>query len=213
MEEFSQEFIDTLKDILIEGLNKGATALSQMLEKPISIIDPEVKLISPLDLPSILKMNDTATCVFLKFQEGFKVETLDAAEQGISGNILIVFSMDQAFSVASLLYSGIDVSGMNPQEIFESALGEIGNVTGSAVLNTIADKLETMLNPSPPAVITDMLEALLGSMAASLSVENNQIVIIDTRLSNDEKEVKAHFLILPDNMNSIKRIIDGKING
>lgn len=213
MEAFSKDFIETLKKILLEGLDKGAKALSEMIEKTITIKDPKINVISPLELPNLLEMKDTVTSVYLKFQEGFKVESLDASSQGISGNILIIFSMDQAFNVASLLYSGIDVSGRNPNEIFESALGEIGNVTGSAVLNTIADKLKIKLNPSPPAVITDMLEALLNSMAASLSLENNQIFIIDTTLSSDEKEIKAHFLILPDNISSIERIINGNNNG
>lgn len=198
-----------LSKIIAHGLNNGAIALSEMIGKEISIKEPVIEIISPESLPSVIgSEEETVTGIYLRFQEGHTVEDLTEVH-GISGNILLIFSLDKAFEIASLLLGGLDYSTQDPKMIFNSALGEVGNVTGSAVLNTISDTIHKSLNPSPPFVITDMMGSILSSLAVNLSIENKQIVFIDTCFISENREIKAHLLILPDNKESIIGIANG----
>ena len=197
-----------LNSVLTEGLNNGAQALSEMLNKNIQIKAPDIKIVQLGDLPNLLGGAEvTVTGIFLRFQEGTVVNSLDTTT-GISGSILILFSVDKAFEITSILLSSIDYgSSLDPKMIFESALGEVGNITGSAVLNTLSDRLKMPINPSPPAVVTDMAGSMLESVVAAISAEENQLVLIDTCFINESREIKGHFLLLPDSKESILQII------
>jgi len=198
-----------LNAILAEGLNNGALALSEMLNKNIQIKTPDTKVIKLRDLPNLLGGAEIiVTGIFLRFQEGLNLNAFDIST-GISGSILILFSVDKAFEITSILLSSVDYTpAIDPKMIFESALGEVGNITGSAVLNTISDKLKIPINPSPPAVVTDMAGSLLESVAATSLIEDNEIILIDTCFINESREIKGHFILLPDSKESILEILN-----
>lgn len=203
----SKEENEALTHALSEGLNNGAAALSEMLNKDIQIKSPDTKIISLGDLPNLLGGAEiTVTGIFLRFQEGMNLNDFNISS-GISGSILILFSVDKAFEITSILLGSIDYApSVDPKMIFESALGEVGNVTGSAVLNTLADKLKIAINPSPPAVVTDMAGSLLQAIAANADTEDNEILLIDTCFINENREIKGHFILLPDTKEMIVKI-------
>lgn len=198
----------TLNHVLSEGLNNGANALSEMLNKSIQIKTPDTKVVNLSELPNLLGGAEvTVTGIFLRFQEGMNLNNFDVSA-GISGSILILFAVDKAFEITSILLGSVDFSSsVDPKMIYESALGEVGNVTGSAVLNTLADKLKIAINPSPPAVVTDMAGSLLQSIAATADTEDNEILLIDTCFINESREIKGHFILLPDSKEMIINII------
>lgn len=200
--------MQNLLGLLKQGLDNGAFVLSEMLDKPIEIKTPNIQIIKTTELPNMIGIKeDTVTAVYLRFQKGHTVESLIDAE-GISGSILIIFAMDKAFEIASLLVGGIDGATLDPKDMFESALGEVGNITGSAVLNTISDRLKVPINPSPPAVVTDMIASLLSSLAAQVSAEQIHVVLVDTCFVNESREIKGHMIVLPDNILNIVKMID-----
>jgi len=86
--------------------------------------------------------------------------------------------------------------GQTP-ELRESALSELCNVAGSAVLNSVADSGDIQLVPSPPLVVEDMGGAVLQSVAALLATQP-QLTVWQAVVTIGGESGPAHLLILPE---------------
>jgi chemotaxis protein CheC len=193
-----------IQEIITQGFQNAAHAFSELLHKSIEIKAPRISLIRYQDLPNLLGGPEVSvTGVYLRFEE--KAEN---QENIFTGNLLILFTLDKAFEITGIMLSGLDYSSLDPKTVFESALCELGNITGSAVLNTFSDKFKIPILPSPPVVVTDMAGSILSSIAAVLSGKDDQIVLIETSFINELREIKGHFLILPDNRDGIFQFIN-----
>ena len=68
-----------------------------------------------------------------------------------------------------------------PDELAASAIGELGNIVGSAFVNALADRARTLiLHPSPPTILNDMAVALVESVYAEILSQGGEVVMIDT---------------------------------
>jgi chemotaxis protein CheC len=80
----------------------------------------------------------------------------------------------------------------------QSALGEVANITGSFFLSALSDATSLFMQPSPPALIMDMIGAALDVPLAELALSAHDALIIDTLFISDESRIKGIFLVLPD---------------
>lgn len=85
----------------------------------------------------------------------------------------------------------------------ESALCELCNVAGSAVLNMVADAGEIELVPSPPLVVSDMTGAVLQSVAAVLATLS-QVHVIDAIISIGGEGFSARLLMVPEDRFTVR---------
>lgn len=84
-------------------------------------------------------------------------------------------------------------------DMADSAFGEIGNIVGSAFLNSIADHYRISAAPTPPQVIRDMIGALMGSLAAVLvSGGKLEVPVVRTLFTQNEGVVSTFLLWLPE---------------
>src|SRR5690606_31441759 len=86
------------------------------------------------------------------------------------------------------------------EELADSALGELGNVVGSAFLNDLADRFSLRIKPSPPAVGRDMIGALLATLAAALAADERQeLPAVRAQLpgNGNGEECNAYLLWIP----------------
>jgi chemotaxis protein CheC len=86
-----------------------------------------------------------------------------------------------------------------------SALAEVGNLMVSYFLNKVAAALgrPRLLYPSPPALMTDMLGAMLDVIATPVAATSDDLLVIACGLATggEEKEarlIQVHFWILPE---------------
>jgi chemotaxis protein CheC len=91
--------------------------------------------------------------------------------------------------------------------IERSALGEVGNLTGSFFLNALAERTQLASQPSPPAVILDMGGAVLDLPLALLAQSSEEALIIDTTFVDDTRSISALFLVMPD-LASLQAILE-----
>ena len=77
--------------------------------------------------------------------------------------MLLLISLDGAETLCRLL--GVEAQS----EIGESALREIGNILGTSCLNALASMTGLNLEPRPPHLTTDMLGAIVSSLALAQS--------------------------------------------
>lgn len=108
------------------------------------------------------------------------------------GHAVFLFTPAAARSLADLM-----VGAGQPTTLRESALSELCNVAGSAVLNVLADAGGMELVPSPPLVIEDMTGAVLQSVAAGLATLS-QVLVIEGVISIGGESCSARLLMVPD---------------
>jgi chemotaxis protein CheC len=82
-------------------------------------------------------------------------------------------------------------------EIGESALREIGNILGTSCLNALASMTGLHLEPRPPHLTTDMLGAIVSSLALSQTASTELVLVLDSELAVADEPCAISFVLLP----------------
>ncbi len=120
---------------------------------------------------------------------------------GLHGQALLILSKTSALGLADLLMGDPPGTTTELGVMERSALAEVGNLAVSAFLNTMAvhnPQASMLLRPSPPAVVVDMLGAILNVIVTPVAAVRDDLLIIDTDFGNSEKTVHGRFWIIPD---------------
>ncbi len=177
-----------LWDVLIrKGISNAITGLSQMVQKNIEVNSVNIKKIQAKEIPGILGGPETRIIgIYLTFSG-------DA-----HGHIMMTQDPEVAYALLGMLLGDSPVKKDTFSDMEESALGEIGNITGTFFLNAIANALSVTLYPSPPAVLVDMPGAILDIALAEILQESDDVLIVDTIFTTDDGITKGRFLIMPN---------------
>jgi chemotaxis protein CheC len=79
-----------------------------------------------------------------------------------------------------------------------SALGEVGNLTGSFFLNSVAKLTGASVRPTPPAVLVDMVGAILDIIIATTGGVSEHVLLLRADLTDGDRRVDADFWVIPD---------------
>ncbi|MEX0801374.1 MAG: hypothetical protein WD379_09170 [Dehalococcoidia bacterium] len=88
-------------------------------------------------------------------------------------------------------------NGSGSGELQRSALEEMGNITGSLLLNGLAEVSDMSLLPSPPRVIVDMLGAIMDLVAADFSLSHEDVLVADASFRTSTGEAAGRLLFVP----------------
>ncbi|MBM3133396.1 MAG: hypothetical protein FJZ95_10265 [Chloroflexi bacterium] len=116
-----------------------------------------------------------------------------------SGHIMLAYPLHVAFGLVDMLLSQPPGTTKELGELEASALGEMGNVTGSFFLNSMSDNTGMRLMPSPPAVIVDMAGAVLDMALADIMEDRDELFAMETVFSSDDRDITGTLLVLPTN--------------
>ncbi len=122
----------------------------------------------------------------------------------LEGQALMMLSLTDAFHLVDLLLEEPAGTTTELGDMERSALAEVGNVGVSSFLNALATLTRTPLRPSTPAVMVDMLGAILDVIAAPVAMARDDVIIIRTEFVDAETAITARFWVLPDD-NKAKR--------
>ncbi|HDQ72104.1 MAG TPA: hypothetical protein ENN19_08410 [Chloroflexi bacterium] len=119
---------------------------------------------------------------------------------GLRGQALFILSMNGALNLADLMLGNQPGVSTQLGVIERSALSELGNMALSYFLNGVAslDNMPDLLRPSPPAVMVDMLGAILNVVLTPVAAVRDDLLIIETAFSDSAKLVDGRFWVLPD---------------
>lgn len=174
---------EELVRIIEKALENAATVFSQIVETACRPTGSAVLMRTVRDLPGMIgKLDDPVVAVLL------------TVNRDLSGFLIII--VPERF-VEPLTRSLLG-DACADEELVESALAEVGNVVGSAFLNTLADSLDLTVTPTPPQVIHDMAAALLGTLAAYRAMEGHEeFPVIQTQFAREGQPFAAYLLWLP----------------
>jgi len=183
----SEVHVDALKEIVNIGMGHAATALNQMIGKPISLTIPEVNLCPLAEAREMIGGDEElVVCVFIRIWGD------------VQGAILIIFPRESASSLCRMLTGEGPGEDFSLSELQVSALREIGNILCSSYLAAIERLLGISLLPSVPSVAFDLADAIVESVLSQLGQKAELTLTIKAAFTGADRSVHGHFFLLPD---------------
>ncbi|OWR27866.1 CheY-P-specific phosphatase CheC [Saccharibacillus sp. O23] len=179
--------LDVLKEVGNIGAGHAATALSQLLNKPIDMAVPKVQILPFEDIAE--KVGGAEKIVLTVF---FRVEG-DAP-----GNLFYIMGPEAGKSLLNRLGVFEPTEGLDLTEMEQSALGEIGNILAGSYLSSLADFTNLSMSPTVPALALDMAGAILSYGMIQFGEMGDAALLIDTTFVQGNDEVEGQFFLIPD---------------
>lgn len=186
---FAEVHFDALKEVGNIGAGHAATALSELLKRPVDMKVPSVRLI-PFD-----EVTD-----FIGGPEQLVLAVFLRIEGDIPGNMFFLFKLDSAKKMISAWFPAIvssdDTADFSDME--RSALNEIGNILAGSYLSSLSDLTKLSLSPSVPSLTIDMAGAIISYGLLQMGEIGDLALVIDTHFFEGNQEIEGHFFLIPD---------------
>lgn len=184
-----------LERALKSGLKRAGKGLSQMVNRSVEIATPQVDLVPVSQVCYESKIGpEVALAVYLSIAGD------------IGGHIILLFDLESARRMVDLLMDYPSGTTMELNDMERSALGETGNLTGSMVLNSLADASGLQIIPSAPTLVVDMADAILNSVLAAISLSDDLALVVKTSFTGPSHEAEVKFYLLPE-ISSLEKLI------
>ncbi|MBD7916341.1 chemotaxis protein CheC [Clostridium sp. Sa3CUN1] len=182
--------LDALREVSNIGAGNSATSLSMLLGTKIDMSVPNMNLIAFDELFNSYKENEVVAVL---------VKVLD----DIEGSILYVLDSSVALNMISKMTL---TEEKVLTEMGISVLGEIGNIIASSFMNAIADFTGLRATASVPAVVNDMISAILVSTFMETGQYQDYVLDIETlfmRAGENNTEGHLYFVPAPGSLEKI----------
>jgi chemotaxis protein CheC len=178
-----------LKVIAREGIRHAAEGFSGMVGEVIATTEPEARLIPISEITALLGGPE---------QEAVGIYLQTRGE--LAGQIMLVISYDTALELADLLLGNPAGTTTSLGSMERSALQEVGSLTGSYFLNAISRRTGATTLPTPPAVMVDMLGAIIDILAAVCGGVSDYLLLVKGAFQRGERQLAVNFWMIPDPM-------------
>ncbi len=200
MEQLTNQYFDVLKELGNIGAGNATTALAQMIGCKVDMSVPQVRLLEFKDLGEIVGGEDIVMASIYLQVEG-----------DVEGSIMFMLDKVAAAHLVNKLMSGM--LGLEDKNLAEyefgeiecSAIKEVGNIITGAYLNALSSLTNLKIYPSVPQLGIDMAGALLSVPATEFGILGDNILLIQTKFS-DDIELDGFFILIPD-MESYEKIL------
>ncbi|HEY9077754.1 MAG TPA: hypothetical protein VIO61_14565 [Anaerolineaceae bacterium] len=170
-----------------QGVQHIVEGLSGMIGEPLIATPPEIRFLPVLQIPNQFGGPEVeAVGIYLH------------AEGQMAGQFMLILPLDKALELVDLLMMEPPGTTTSLEGIGKSALAEVGNLAGSYFLNAIADITHQITVVTPPAVMSDMVGAILNVIVAESASQVEEVVTIITSLIHGGRDVQATFWYVPD---------------
>lgn len=183
----TQVNLSGLRKVVSVGFKNAAEALTIMVDRHIEVGSPGLSLTPIEKVPGLVGQGDEIV-----------VSVYLGVTGAVTGHMLLIFSPEAAGDMAAMLLGTADEGPASLDDMGRSALGELGNITGSCLLCALSDATSLDIRPSPPYLVVDMAGAAMDGALASLAMTMNEVLTIDTRFIDDERQIGCLFIMLPE---------------
>ncbi len=179
--------MDVLKEVGNIGAGNAATALSQLLDKPIDMAVPKVQ---------VLPFEQIAEKV--GGQEQIVLAVFFRVEGDAPGNLFFILTPEAGKGLLHRLAGLVVVDEEQFSEMEQSALSEIGNILAGSYLSSLADFTGLSMTPTVPGLAYDMAGAILNYGLIQFGEMGDDALLIDTTFLEGKNEVEGQFFLIPD---------------
>ena len=170
-----------------KGIASAMSGLSQMTGQEIDVSSLTVRQCPVKNVPDLFGG-----------PESYVVGIYLTVSGDATGHIVMVYQPEIAFVLIDLLMGNAQGSTQKIEEIEQSALGEIGNITGSFFLNSLSDNVGPSFRPSPPGVIVDMIGAILDIPLTSIMQKYDYVSIVEAVYGTNDRQINGKFMVMPN---------------
>lgn len=185
-DDLSPVAIDCLKEIGNIGSSSAATSLSQMLNKPIDMHVPDVRV---LDYQTVIDEMGGPEKVIT----GILV-TLSVDIEG-----MIMFLLEDTFAkvVLSTFLGKEDVNVTQLDDTDMSAIKEMGNIMAGSYLGAIGTLTGMTIDMSTPSMTVDMMGAIMNAPMIEFSEVGDKVLFINDGFVIDKVDIKSNIILIP----------------
>ncbi|MEQ8995163.1 MAG: chemotaxis protein CheC [Coleofasciculus sp. B1-GNL1-01] len=175
--------IDAIQEIVNIGVGRAASVLNEMLEAPIRLQVPYIKIGSPLDFQS-------------EMETRLGGEQVAAVRQDFSGSFSglaeLVFPTDSASILAAVL-TGEELGTPDLDAVRIGTLSEIGNILINSVIGSISNVLNQRLDYAIPSYIEDTVENLIN---VGDNQQDNTILLAQTQFFIEQLQIRGDIILV-----------------
>jgi chemotaxis protein CheC len=177
---YSDLELSAIQEIANIGTGNAATALSQLVARPVDIGVPQAELVG---------LADAAERIGPPEQEVMAV--LTPVHGDLDANMLLAFGPASAEALGGLF--GIEMA----TEMGVSMMQEVGNILTGSYTTAISAMTGMSLEPAPPLVAHDMLGAVVDAILAMSVLESDTVLFLQTAIQIEGTAVEFAFLLVP----------------
>jgi chemotaxis protein CheC len=186
-EELNDVHIDLLKELGNIGAGNAATSLSLLLNEGVKLWLPTVEI------------TDFDTAVnSLGGAEKMTVGVLLNYSGEANGMIMFLLTMEDAVDITKIMVCEDDNSGEQLSELKLSAIKEIGNILGSAYVNSMAQLTGLRIDISIPYIAIDMAGAILSVPVIQFGAVGDKVLFIKERFSTNQKDIDSDIIMFAE---------------
>ncbi len=189
--EATSQFSELQRSALLEISNIGsghaATALSELLGKPVEIAYAEAVLTTVAAAADRIGASVSPSAL------------VDTPLAGGGGKVLLIFPDGAGAQLCELL--GTDLN----EEMGRSTLCEVGNILAASYLNAIVDMTGMELAPDPPSIDIDLLGSLVSRSLAGAD-PNDPTVLMRSVMTIESSDARFAFLFVPQ-LDAVERLL------
>lgn len=178
---------DALQEVANIGASHAATALSQMVNKPIQVGIPRIDVVPIEKSIETVPQTDPVVGVFLQMSQETPLY------------VMVLLSKESAFYLANLLLNQPEETRDDFSEMEESALMEVSNVMMSSFFDSITQLINVSMIPGPPVIAFDMPAAILDYALIKVGSVANSVLLFETAVSEEEKDTfDVNMFLIPE---------------
>ncbi|MGQ9554351.1 MAG: chemotaxis protein CheC [Anaerolineae bacterium] len=189
-----QTFAGTSLDTILERMavlaaENTAEGLSTMLGRPIRMTVPRLELVPISEVPTLVGGAE---------QEAVGIYLMVSGD--LPGHVMLILPIADALRLADMLMEVPEGTTKAFGIMERSALGEVGNVATCLFLNAIAEATGLGMRPSPPAVMIDMVGAIIDIILVSAGMVSDEILLLEAEFQGPDRSVEMYFWMVPTAM-------------
>ncbi|MDR1134987.1 MAG: chemotaxis protein CheC [Clostridiales Family XIII bacterium] len=194
-EELNDMHIDVLREIGNIGAGNAATSLGMILNAEVGI-----------QLPKVQITDFDSTVDALGGAESMTVGVLLNFSGEANGLIMFLLKMEDAENITSVLVHDDEDGAEGLSEMKLSAIKEIGNILGSAYVNSIALLTGLQIDISVPYIAIDMAGAILSVPIIEFGAVGDKVMFIEEGFYTDEEELNSDVIMFAE-VDTLQRIM------
>lgn len=181
--DFTSKQMDALQEMANIGAAHSATTLSQMLDTQIGMNVPDITIVDIGKVGEFIT-DELTTMIIFELQ----------GDIPHGGFLVLHFPRDSAIRTAGIM-QGSAGAVHTFDEMDQSTIIEVGNIMISSFLSATSDLLGFNMLPSPPVLVVDMAHAAITSLVAQMTIDVDDVILFQVRLSSEEYDIAGNILI------------------
>ncbi len=186
-ENLTDPQLDALREVGSIGAGHSATALSQLVDRPVVLEVPTIEVLDIVELPRVF--GGTEQLVL-----GVYARML----RDVTGSVLFMIPRDAALTLVDLLHGRAVGTATEFGEDEEALLGNAAQVLVASYLAAIARLTGLDILPSGVSLAYDMAGALIEAVIAETGLFADAAVLVRTTFLDEDCRVEGALFFLPD---------------